>query len=70
MDKTRFKEIHDRNLHNPYVLLYEVYIEEKGNNLDLQSFQQFLQMWVMTRTFGDVNGGLNRIINYLKEKYK
>jgi len=70
MTTERFKEIEERNRHNPIVLCYEYFREEKGGNMDLQSFQNNFQIWIMTQTFGNINGGLNAIVEYLKNKHK
>lgn len=70
MTTERFKEIEERNRHNPIVLCYEYFIEEKNSNIDLQTFQSTFQMYLMTQTFVNINGGLNTVIEYLKNKHK
>ncbi len=71
MEKERFKEIYERSGHTPIVLLYEIFREEKPKTeIDLHSSQSMFQMWIMMQTFGDYNGGINRLVEYFKDKYK
>ena len=70
MTSERFKEIYERNRHNSIVMLYEVFIEEKGNTIDLQTFNSNLNIWLTLVNFGDINGGMIKVVEYLKNKYK
>lgn len=70
MTTQRFKEIEERNRHNPIVLLYNYFTEEKSSNMSLQDFQNNLNLWVAMNSFGDINGGMMKIVEYLKNKYK
>lgn len=70
MTTQRFKEIEERNRHNPIVLLYNYFTEEKSSNMSLQDFQNNLNLWLMMISFGNINGGVDTIVEYLKNKYK
>jgi hypothetical protein len=70
MTTQRFKEIEERNRHNPIVLCYEYFREEKNSNMDLQTFQDTFSMWCMMMSGGNANNGVARIVEYLKNKYK
>ncbi len=71
MTKDRFKEIYDRSNHTPIVLLFEVFREESNSKIDLQDFQGAFQMWLMMKQpFSHQNESINKIITYLKDKYK
>ena len=70
MTTARFKEIEERNRHNPIVLLYNYFTEETNSSISLQDFQNNLNIWLMMVSFGNINGGINTIIEYLKNKHK
>lgn len=70
MTVERFKEIEERNRHNPIVLCYNYFIEEKNSKISLQDFQNNFSMWLAIQTFGNVSGGLNTVVEYLKNKHK
>ena len=80
MDKTRYKEIAERNKGNKMMLCYEVFCEEK-KQIPLQQFQESLPHWIMTMQpdvfvmgGGNLNHctevGLNKIVEYLNKKYE
>ena len=80
MDKSRYKEIAERNKGNKMMLCYEVFCEEK-KQIPLQQFQADLPNWIMTQQpdvfvmgGGNLNHctevGLNKIIEFLNKKYE
>lgn len=70
MTNDRFKEIEERNRHNPIVLCYNYFIEEKNSKISLQDFQNNFSIYLAMQTFGNVNGGLNTVVEHLKDKHK
>ena len=78
MDKTRYKEIAERNKNSKLMLCYEVFCEEK-KQIPLQQFQESLPHWIMTQKVDDilftgnikeaVEQGLKQIVEYLDVKY-
>lgn len=71
MNKERFKEIEERSGHTPTVLLFEYFREEKDSKIDLQDFQNTFQMWIMMmQPFQHYTSGVNKVVEYLKNKYK
>ena len=80
MDKSRYKEIAERNKGNKMMLCYEVFCEEK-KQIPLQQFQADLPNWIMTMqpdvfvmSGGNLNQcmeiGLEKIVKYLDKKYE
>lgn len=70
MTAQRFKEIEERNRHNPIVLLYNYFTEETNSSISLQDFQNNFTDWLFMFSFGNINGGINTIVEYLKNKHK
>ena len=70
MTSERFKEIEERNRHNPIVLCYNYFTEESNSKISLQDFQNNFSIYLAMNTFGNVSGGLNTVVEYLKNKHK
>lgn len=70
MTTSRFKEIYETNKHNNIVMLYNYFLEEGGSKMDLHTFNSNFNIYLMMVNFGDINGGVIKIVEYLKNKYK
>ena len=79
MDTNKFKELQNKHSNNNLMLCYEYFCEEK-KQLDFNIFRQSLSMWllqmqpdVFIMSGGDEERnlavGVEKIINYLKQKY-
>jgi flagellar biosynthesis regulator FlbT len=69
MTNSRFKELLERNKGNLSQLTYEYFCEE-GSQIPINTFQQMFPMFLMMMNHGDVDGGLKKIEQYLKNKHE
>jgi len=70
MTNDRFKEIYETNRHNSIVMLHIYFLEEGGSKMDLHTFNSNFNIWCMMMNFGDIEGAVVKIIEYLKNRYK
>lgn len=79
MTTERFKELLERNENNKMQLCFEYFCEEK-QSINYQTFEQTFPVWITNMLIEDVmmtgniravtEKGLNKIVEYLKEKHK
>lgn len=65
MTRQKYIELKHKYKNSYFELCYEVYIDEaKGNKIGKDDFDQFFSMWV------NISGGIQKVLNYLDNKYK
>lgn len=70
MTNERFKELDEKYGNDPMLLCFNYFREEKDSNISYQDFQNMFQMWILMQSFGNFNGGMNQLVQWLRNKHK
>lgn len=70
MTNERFKELETNYGNDPMIFCFNYFQEEKNSNIDFNTFQSMFHMWIMLQSMGNFNGGINHLMQWLKNKHR